>query len=292
MSVNEQQKAPAVTVPVDLVQLSKIGQRPGFVDYLVQLWDRRSFILFDARARVQNGNEKNHLGSAWLVLTPLLNGLSFYLIFGLLLGTSKGIENFIGYLIIGVFTFQMSTRSIVEGAKSLTSNTSMIRAFQFPRAALPIAINVRELLANIPVTIVMLLLIIFIAPAEEITWRWFLILPAIALQFLFNLGMGMLLARVLLKIPDVGMLLTFVMRFLMYTSAVFFAETRFDQYPVVRTIMDWNPLFLIIKIIRDSVIYDTTPSWRSWSVVTLWALGAVAVGLVVFWRGEETYGRV
>src|SRR4051794_3022075 len=106
MSVNEQQKAPAGTVPVDLVQLSKIGQRPGFIDYLVQLWDRRSFILFDARARVQSGHEKHHLGSAWLVLSPLLNGLGFYLIFGLLLGTSKGIENFLGYLIIGVFTFQ------------------------------------------------------------------------------------------------------------------------------------------------------------------------------------------
>lgn len=291
MTVNEQRRAPAVTVPVDLVHLSKIGQRPGLVDYLVQLWDRRSFILFDARARVQSGNEKNHLGSAWLVLTPLLNGLSFYLIFGLLLGTSRGIENFVGYLIIGVFTFQMSTRSIVEGAKSLTSNTAMIRAFQFPRAALPIAINVRELLANIPVTIVMLLLIIFLAPAEEITWRWFLILPAIVLQFLFNLGIGMLLARVLVKIPDVGMLLTFAMRFLMYTSAVFFSADRFSQFPVIRSIMDWNPLFLIITIIRDSVVYATTPSWRSWSVVTLWALGSIAVGLVVFWRGEETYGR-
>ena len=71
---------------------------------MVQLWDRRSFIFFDARARVQSGHDNNHLGIAWLVLTPVLTGLSFYLIFGLLLGTSKGIENFIGYLIIGVFT--------------------------------------------------------------------------------------------------------------------------------------------------------------------------------------------
>lgn len=291
MTVNEQRKAPAVTVPVNLAHLSKVGQRPDLLDYLVQLWDRRSFILFDARARVQNGNEKNHLGSAWLVLTPFLNGLSFFLIFGLLLGTSKGIENFIGYLIIGVFTFQMSTRSVSEGAKSLTGNTAMIRAFQFPRAALPIAVNVRELFANVPVTLVMLLMVIFFAPAEEITWRWFLVVPAIALQFLFNLGTGMLLAPVLVKIPDMGIMLSFLMRFWMYTSAVFFSAERFDEYPIVRTIMDWNPLFLIITIIRDSVLYATTPSWRSWSVVALWALGSIAVGLIMFWRGEETYGR-
>ena len=90
----------------------------------------------------------------------------------------------------------------------------------------------RELLSNIPVTIVMLLFVIFTAPAEEITWRWFLIIPAILLQFLFNLGIGMLLAPLLLKIPDLSHLLSFVIRFLMYASAVFFAEDRFGKYPV------------------------------------------------------------
>ena len=58
----EQTKAPTVSVPVNLVRLSKVGQRPDFLDYLVQLWDRRSFIFFDARARVQSGNDKTHLG--------------------------------------------------------------------------------------------------------------------------------------------------------------------------------------------------------------------------------------
>jgi teichoic acid transport system permease protein len=292
MSTKEQAKAPTVSVPVNLVRLSKVGQRPDLLDYMVQLWDRRSFIFFDARARVQSGHDKTNLGMAWLVLTPVLTGLSFYLIFGLLLGTSKGIDNFIGYLIIGVFTFQMTTRSITGGAKSLTSNTSMIRAFQFPRAALPIAVNVRELLSNIPVTIVMLLFVILTAPAEVISWRWLLILPAILLQFLFNLGIGMLLAPVILKVPDFGMLLSFVMRLWMYGSAVFFAESRFGDYPVVRTIMDFNPVFQVIKIMRDSILYDTTPSWRSWAVLSVWALASVAAGLFVFWRGEERYGRV
>ena len=288
----EETKTPTVSVPINLVRLSKVGKRPDLLDYLVQLWDRRSFIFFDARARVQSGHDKTNLGTAWLVLTPLLSGLSFYLIFGLLLSTSKGIENFIGYLLIGTFTFQMTTRSILGGAKSLTSNTSMIRAFQFPRAALPISLNVRELISNVPVTIVMLLMIIFTSPAEEISWRWLLIVPAILLQFLFNLGFGMLLAPIILKVPDFSMLLSFVMRLWMYASAVFFAETRFDNYPLLKTIMDFNPVFQVIKIIRDSVLYDTTPSWRSWAVLALWALGSVAAGLFVFWRGEESYGRV
>lgn len=292
MSIDERSQVPALSVPINLARLSKVGKRPDFLDYLLQLWDRRSFIFFDARARVQSGNEKNLLGSAWLVLTPVLTGLSFYLIFGLLLNTSRGIENFVGYLIIGVFTFQMTTRSITGGAKSLTSNTAMIRAFQFPRASLPIALNVRELLSNVPVTIVMLLFVIFAAPAEEITWRWILIVPAVILQFLFNLGIGMLLAPMVLKIPDLGMLLSFVMRLWMYASAVFFSVERWDNYPVIRTLMDFNPVYLVIKILRDSVLYAETSSWRTWAVLALFAVVSVAAGLLVFWKGEESYGRV
>lgn len=292
MSIEDRTEVPAVDVAIDLGRLRRVGQRPGFVEYLGQLWDRHSFIFFDAKARVQSGNDKNILGSAWLILTPMLTGLTFYLIFGLLLNTSRGIENFIGYLIIGVFTFQMSTRSITGGAKSLTGNTSMIRAFQFPRASLPIAINVRELLSNIPVTIVMLLFVLLTPPDEAITWRWFLILPAIFLQFIFNLGIGMLLAPLVLRIPDVGMLLSFVMRIWMYASAVFFSDQRFNQYPVIKTIMDFNPLYLVIKSMRDSLLYATTPSLRDWTVLALFAVGALVAGLLVFWRGEESYGRV
>ncbi|MGO2541938.1 MAG: ABC transporter permease, partial [Specibacter sp.] len=90
-------------VPVDLSQLKRVGARPPFLDYLVQLWDFRQFIYYDARARVQSGTRSDKLGSAWLILNPVFNGLTYFLVFGLLLNTSKGIPNFIGYLVIGVF---------------------------------------------------------------------------------------------------------------------------------------------------------------------------------------------
>lgn len=280
-----------IAVPVDLVNLQRIGQRPNFGEYIMQLWNRRAFIIFDAKARVQSGHENHHLGSLWLILTPLLSGISYYLIFGVLLNTQKGIENFIGYLMIGVFTFQMTTRSIIGGAGSISGNRSMIRAFQFPRAALPIALNIRELLSSIPVTIVMLIIIIISAPNEEITWRWLLIIPIVFLQFIFNMGIGMILARAVSKIPDLSMLLSFIMRLWLYASAVFFAASRWDSVPLMHYIMEINPIYIVIRSIRESVLYATTPSLQSWVTMGVWAAGAFAVGLVVFWHGEESYGR-
>ena len=57
------------------------------------------------------------------------------------------------------------------------------------------------------------------------------------------------------------------------------------------TIIKLNPLFNVIDIIRDCVLYARVPQWRSWAILAAWALGSLAVGLVYFWKGEECYGR-
>ena len=276
---------------VDFRRLQRVGARPGFLDYLVKVWDYRHFISYDARARVQSGNRRDRLGSIWLILNPVLNGLTYYLIFGLLLQTGAGIENFVGYLVIGIFLFQFSSRSITNGARSIQQNRAVIQAFSFPRATLPIAVNMRELFANIPVLIVMVLIVMVLPPTEEVTWRWLLILPALALQWIFNLGVGLILARVISKVNDVVHLLSFALRALMYASAVFYSYERFIDHPVLLQIVQLNPLFNVLDIVRDCLLYAQVPDWQSWAILASWAFGALAIGAVYFWRAEETYGR-
>lgn len=278
-------------VSVDLSTLTRVGAKPSFLDYLVSLWDYRHFVLFDARARVQTGNRRERLGSIWLILNPVLNGLTFYLIFGVILNASRGVENFIGYLIIGVFLFQMSTRAISTGARAIPSNTKVIQAFAFPRAALLLAVNIRELIAGFPVIITMLLLILLFPPGEEISLLWLTIIPVIFLQAIFNLGLGLFLARIVAKIYDVANVISFVVRIWMYTSCVMFSIDRFDPYPTAKAIIEINPLYQVLTIVRDAVLYSQVSPWQSWAILAAWAFGALAVGIVFFWRGEESYGR-
>lgn len=272
-------------------RLQRVGARPGFADYLHRLWAYRRFIAYDAKSRVMSGNRRDRLGSIWLILNPVLNGLTYYLIFGLFLKTGGGIENFIGYLVIGVFLFQFSSRAITNGARSVQQNRSVIQAFSFPRASLPIAVNLRELLANIPVFIVMMLIVLLAPPTEAITWKWVLIIPALTLQWVFNLGVGLILARVISKVNDVVHLLSFALRAWMYASAVFYSYERFIDHPALLRIVELNPLFNVLDIVRDCLLYAQLPSWQSWAVLSCWAVGTLAVGTVFFWRAEETYGR-
>ena len=291
MTAAPQDKQGVQPLSVDFRKLQRVGARPGFVDYLVKVWDYRHFISYDARARVSSGNRRDRLGSIWLILNPVLNGLTYYLIFGLLLKTGQGIENFVGYLVIGIFLFQFSSRSITNGARSIQQNRAVIQAFSFPRATLPIAVNMRELFANVPVLIVMVLIVMVLPPTEEVTWRWLLVVPALALQWIFNLGVGLILARIISKVNDVVHLLSFSLRALMYASAVFYSYERFIEHPILLQIVQLNPLFNVLDIVRDCLLYAQVPSWQSWALLASWAFGALAIGAVYFWRAEESYGR-
>lgn len=281
----------AVATSVNLRGLRRVGARPPLLDYLVSLWDYRHFVYYDAQARVQTGNEQDKLGRAWLVLSPLLNGLMFYLIMGVLLKSGHGIENFVAYLVIGVFLFQMSSRAISVSSRAIAGNKNVIHAFQFPRASLVLAANLRELFANIPVLITMLVLVIILPPAEEISLRWLMLVPVVGLQFLFNLGLGLILARLVSMFNDVNQLISYALRLWMYMSCLFFSIDKFDSVPWLKGVMEYNPLYNVVHLARECVLYGSVGSWRAWAILALWALATLAVGMVFFWKGEESYGR-
>ena len=46
------------------------------------------------------------------------------MVFGYILDTSRGVENFVAFLTIGVFVFTYSAQSLSTGAKAITSVTT------------------------------------------------------------------------------------------------------------------------------------------------------------------------
>ena len=118
--------------------------RPPIPAYLAQLWRRRHFILAFATARNIALYTEAKLGQLWQVLTPLLNAGVYFLIFGELLHISRGIPNYLGFVVTGVFVFNFTQRTFISASTVMTQNLDLIRALQFPRAALPIGYVVIE----------------------------------------------------------------------------------------------------------------------------------------------------
>ncbi|WP_295016613.1 ABC transporter permease [uncultured Micrococcus sp.] len=278
-------------VTVHRTGLHPVGRRPGFGAYLVSLWRYRHFIAFDSRSRIDGAQAVNALGRLWSVLTPVLDGAAYFFVFGVLLGTGRGVPNFVAYLIVGVFLFRYSSQAIRAGARAIVANQTVVNAFRFPRATLVVAANVKALLEFMTTFVVMVVLVLLIPPMEEITWRWLLLVPLLLLQTLFNIGASLLLARYVARWADVANLINFGMRLLLYMSAVFFGVQRFEGLPLILTLMYLNPLYCVLEIARDSLLYGVDPDPMRWIVLSAWALVLVVVGALVFWSAEETYGE-
>ncbi|MFJ5836254.1 ABC transporter permease [Streptomyces shenzhenensis] len=276
--------------------LSVSGARPTLREYIRRLWARRHFIAAFATAKLTAQYSQAKLGQLWQVMTPLLNAAVYYFIFGVLLGTKHGVPDYIPFLVTGVFIWTFTQSSIMAGTRAISGNLGLVRALHFPRAALPISFclqQLQQLLFSMAALVVILLC--FGVPVAA---SWVLAVPALVLQFTFNAGVSMIMARMGAKTPDIAQLMPFVLRTWMYVSGVMWSidqlASKNDLPRAVTVLLEANPAAIYIDLMRFALI----DSFRAgqlpphvWAVATGWALLAGAGGFIYFWKAEETYGR-
>ncbi|MGW1102357.1 ABC transporter permease [Streptomyces sp. NPDC002540] len=276
--------------------LTVSGARPGLFEYIRQLWGRRHFIMAFSRAKLTAQYSQAKLGQLWQVATPLLNALVYYLIFGLILGTRKGMTQdvFIPFLVTGVFVFTFTQSSVMAGVRAISGNLGLVRALHFPRASLPVSFSLQQLQQLLFSMIV--LAVVAVAFGSYPSLSWLLIVPALAMQFLFNTGLALIMARLGSKTPDLAQLMPFVMRTWMYASGVMFSIPVMlkDKPDWIADVLQYNPAAIYMDLIRFALIdgYGAAnlPA-HVWIVALAWAVLVGVVGFVYFWKAEERYGR-
>jgi teichoic acid transport system permease protein len=304
---------------------------PSIPAYVRQVWSRRHFIMAFATAQNMAMYTEARLGQLWQVLTPLLNVAVYWLVFGLILDTSKGIPKFITFLVVGVFVFNFTQRAFISTSTVIHNSLPLIRALQFPRACLPLAYVIIELEQMFLAMGVMVVIILIYG--EPITWYWLLAIPVLLLQTIFNLGVGMFVARIGSQVNDFSQLLPFLLRTWMYMSGVLFsvetlAQSGFGKrHHELVAILQLNPASIYITLMRNALLLSQRQSapgtgpdrpllCKAWTHATSgpqldwsrycpaiinpghvwyyavgWALVAFVVGFLFFWRAETRYGR-
>lgn len=268
--------------------LQKVGVRPPLGRYVRDIWRNRQFLVSLSQGQFVAAHQNNYLGLVWAVLNPILLGFAYYLIFGVLLGTRGTLENYVGFLTIGLFAFVFVSAGFNYGSRSLIDNTSLVRSLRFPRALLPISVSLTHLFSNIPAFLI--LLVIALITGETPSWEWLLFVPALVVLALITTGMALLSAPLVHAVRDAVNLIPLLTRMLRYISGIFFPIMDYAT-GIWQLVLAYQPIAVALTLVREPLLGELPVRWETWAVAGGWAVLLLGAGLVVFWRGEAGYGR-
>lgn len=257
--------------------------------YTKELWNRLDFIVHDARSKAFRTTRNYHWWRFWLIASPVLEAVLYGTIFGLLLKTSRGIDNFVGFVILGMTTFNILSRMLQGGFGQLEANKSFLQAFNFPQAAVVFSTSLRYAMDTaLPFYIAIVAALAF-QPTEAVRPTVLLAVPLHLLLLLFGTGLMLFSARITASIPDTRALLDLFVRGWMFASGIFYPMDRFATDPVVFAVFTANPAYIFIDSVRQVTIEGSVPPLSVWGALLAWSFGALALGFVYFWLGEEKY---
>lgn len=269
--------------------LAQVGVRPPIGTYLRDLWRHRHFLLTLSNAGFAARHQNNYLGVFWSVLNPLLFGAAYWLIFGQLLGTTGKTQNYVGFLLAGLFTFIFFSAAFNHGSKAMISSTGLVRSLRFPRALLPISVVITELIASLPAFGI--LLVVAVASGEVPSLKWLLFPVAVLIATAITGGVVLICARLVHAVRDMSNLVGLATRVLRYVSGVFFPIADYAGKGLIGDVMMYQPIAVMMTLVRQTLLAEFPLDLTTWLVSLAWAVGLCVVGFVVFWRAEASYGR-
>ncbi|MCB1068847.1 MAG: ABC transporter permease [Kiritimatiellae bacterium] len=232
------------------------------------------------------------LGFLWTLLIPLFMA-GIYIVFLRLLA-GRGVP--MAEVIIGVFAWQFTVQSVNSGLHSVTGNANLVKKVYLPRIILPLSATLANLVNYLLSLLVQIPLILLLQTLDGGSMRGLiLLLPAVvAVQFIFNLGLALLMAstnvyyRDMEHLVGVGLSAWFFLSPIMYNLS--FLERVAVNMPWVHDLYMLNPLAVIVTAYRSLSLSGVFFPF-SWSVGVsiLIILGVFFGSLFLFQRMQRSF---
>lgn len=260
---------------------------PPYGEYVDDIWARRHLALSLARGDLRRQSADAALGQFWLILNPALLVAVYYLVFERLLKVNRGVENFLGFLVIGILFFQLTQRIATDAASSISRNLGLVRSLQFPRILLPTAVALRETISFGRAGIVLVATLLITGEVPD--WRWLAIVPIFATQIALSLGMALITAQSGNRLRDTSQVLPHLFRVVFYGSGVVFSVDSWVESDRGRALFAANPLYDLISLARWSLM-DASAGWPEVIGFAGWTVVLLMIGFVTFRRAEPRFG--
>jgi len=260
---------------------------------------RRRLVRYLVEAEVKKRGANTILGNIWWVLDPLLLMLVYVLLVTII--ARRPVPDYPLFIFATILPWKFFTSAVIDATSSVVSQQRLIRQIAFPKILLPVAATTAGVVGFafglIPLALIMLLYLDRLSPL-------ILLIPVIAaVQYVFTLGVALLVAAGNVYVRDLGNLNGHLLRVWWYLSPGLYSLSQleelsfFRENPILGTIAAANPFAVLFEAYRR-VIYGTpdgppmAPDWNSLGVLLVLSTIFLAVAAMFFKRLEPTFAKV
>lgn len=223
------------------------------------------------------------LGVAWNVLQPLAAMLVITIVFSAVF--KRDIPNFPVYLICGQIVYDFFAESTRAAMASIVRNPMMICRVYIPRYMLPLS-SVTIAFINTCFSF-FTLFIVMLATHLRPSYTALLFFIPLGLTFFFSYGLGLLLSACAVFFRDLTNLYDIFLQILRYATPIFYPATIYPA--AIAPILKANPLYHLVTMFRDVIMYHSAPSQTSVFYCLAWCASMLIIGVVIFQKTERSF---
>lgn len=268
----------------------------------VELWAYRELLVQFTRRDIRIRYKQAAIGVAWAVLTPLvvvLSGWVLRLAFGRMSGEMPNDEMMAGVAVKSL-GWAFFVGALAFGTASITGHLALITKTYFPRAILPIASVLTQLVDAAIGVVALAIALPFFGVELSLALLW--VAPLVLMLVLFTTGVTLAASCANVFFRDAKHLVQIILSFGIFFTPVFFNADAFGA--TGSRIAMLNPIAPILEGLRLTVVqghnltqplagYAGSLAWTPTYLIyaAVWAVATFLASMVLFRRAEFDFAE-
>jgi len=255
---------------------------------LQEIWRYRDLLLLLGFRELKLRYRQTVLGTAWVILQPLLGAAVIALVFGRLAGLKGGGAPYFLLAFTGLVGWSIFSVILTRATTCLVNQPQLITKVSFPRLVVPLSTAIAPIV-DFVVSLLALLPLLFLNGLRPTLAMFFIPLWLVGLLGL-SLGLGFFLSSLAVTYRDVQHLLPFALQILLFLSPVAYPMEAVPER--VRAMYRLNPLAVMVDGLRDSTLGRRTEADALVMLAFFVSATLFVGGWLFFARAERRFADV
>jgi lipopolysaccharide transport system permease protein len=267
----------------------------AFTYPVLTIWRNRGLIRVMVRRDILGRYRGTFAGSFWTVISPLLLMLTYFFVFGLVLGArfeqDRSRSGFALYFLAGMLPWLAFSEAAGRAPMVMLEHRNFVKKLVFAVETLPVNLVAAGLTSEIFAIALYTLFLLLLRGSVPPTVVW---LPALLIpQILFTAGVSWFLAAMGVFVRDLGQVNGFLLTIWFFLTPICYPEKSLSSLPHSVTLwLSKNPIYVLVRGYRAIFLDNQAPAFGPlWK---LWLLSAVVfiLGHAVFYKLRKSFADI